>query len=158
MRIIAIDPGETVGFAILDYDQTTEPVILKLDQRRFGDNPGTITLYIYQSWLKWTEREPSVLVFENYRVFSSKALAHIGSQLYTSELMGAILGATQLFIPPVLTARIEASTKGRWPVARLERFQPKLIPATIGREHARDAAIIALCYIEKEMGWTPIQY
>ena len=158
MRIVALDPGETCGFALFDYDHKAEPVVLTLDQRKFGSDPGKITPYIYGRWLAWTERESAVLVFENYRVYKSKALIHVGSQLYTSELIGAILGAAQLYIPPVQTARIEASTKGRWPDKRVERFMPGLIHATIGREHARDAALIGLCYIEKELGWTPIQY
>ena len=152
-RILAIDPGHTIGYALLDW-VVAAPVIINADQVVLAmDKKQTTFLWADVSLeiAKFSEMEPDVIVMEDYRVYLGKADIHIGLRCLTSELIGAICQEAAISEIPVV--RLMAGVKRNWPIARLNsRYkQYKIAPAP----HSRDALLLALYYIEHDLGWTP---
>lgn len=159
MRIVAIDPGETTGCAVFGWDPADPdigPVLLSKGEIKFSPFPGAATRWLYTQWVKITERDQnSVLVVENYRVYPSAAEGHFGKTIPTAELIGALKGAAELFIPPVKIALVEPSEKHRWAPARRKAIG---LPTGWfeGGPHVEDAVMLALTWLEKEGSWTPV--
>ena len=155
MLILAIDPGETVGYAILKLTEYVggSPLLevenaeqFKLEVTKQGFSWNSVSDKV----VNLLNEEPDVIVIEDYRVYASKAAAHIGSRALTSELIGAICQEAGIAMIPVV--RISAGRKGLWPPARLKaKFKSDV---TIPQPHAGDALIIGLIYAE-DKGWTP---
>ena len=156
MLILAIDPGETLGYVLIELTEyvgrspnleVEDADQFKLELRlKQGFNWGAVSARVKD--LLGTE--PDVIVLEDYRVYASKAAVHIGSRLLTSELIGAICQEAGVAMIPVV--RIPAGRKGRWPPARLEaKFASDV---TIPQPHAGDALILGLIYAE-DKGWVP---
>jgi len=97
--------------------------------------------------------KPEVVGVEDYRIRPGMQNEHIGTRLWTSELIGCIEATCGLMIPPIRVVRIQPGKKGRWPVARLEAKLPGFKQIT--SEHARDALRIGLAYIEAQTLWSP---
>ena len=153
MLILAIDPGETLGYVLVELTEfvggspnleveDADQFQLKVDKQGF--NWGSVSVVVTDL----LSEEPDVIVIEDYRVYASKALAHIGSRALTSELIGAICQEAGIAMIPVV--RIPAGRKGLWPPARLKAKFTSDIP--IPHPHAGDALILALIYAE-DKGW-----
>lgn len=157
-KIVAIDPGETTGIAVFDWDPAfpaETPVLVSKGETRFSPFPGAATRWLFTQWVKIIERDQhSILVVENYRVYPSAAKAHIGNTIPTAELIGALKGAAELFVPPIKIALVEPIEKHRWAPARRKAHG---LPTGWfdGGPHIEDAVTLALTYIEKELQWTP---
>lgn len=159
MLILAIDPGETLGYVLVELTPQVggTPVLevgdagqVKLDT----DKQGFIWESVSAKVRDLVGREPDVIVLEDYRVYASKAAMHTGARLLTPELMGAICHEAGIAMIPVV--RIPAGRKGLWPPARLKAKKPNLAPigVKIPQPHAGDALILALIYAE-DKGWKP---
>lgn len=149
MKILAIDPGETVGLALFHTDPlqlvnwSQEPLDVS------EDSAGKMWEWsqVYPHVLVWLwGYDPDVIVLEDYRVYSSTANAHIGSRVLTSELIGAVCLESAFRKVPVV--RISASKKGRWPAARLRKKFPAY--EAVPKPHCADAVVLGLVYAEQE--------
>ena len=155
MLILAIDPGETLGYVLVELSPVVGgPPTLKVgsaDHMKLDtDKAGFVWSVASAAVSHLINYEPDVVVVEDYRVYADKALAHIGSRALTSELIGAICHEAEIAMIPVV--RIPAGRKGRWPAAR---FKAKMSHVrTIPTPHAKDAFILALIYAE-DQGWRP---
>ena len=156
MLILAIDPGETLGYVLIQLKECVggSPTleVVDADQTRLivtkqgfnWESVSDLVLHLV------TADEPDVIVLEDYRVYASKADVHIGSRVLTSELIGALCQEAGVAMTPVV--RIPAGRKGRWPPARLKaKFSSDV---EIPTPHAMDALILALIYAE-DKGWIP---
>ena len=153
-RILALDPGHTIGFALLDYEYTVAPVIINagqvklvMDDGRSSFNWRAVSLSVAQ----FSDFEPDVIVLEDYRVYLNKADIHIGLRCLTSELIGAICQEAAISEIPVI--RLMAGVKRNWPIARMNSRYPAY--KSVPKPHALDALLLALYYIEKTLGWIP---
>ena len=155
LRILVIDPGETCGYAVFQLDKNlvaeARPSDLKLLETWEGQGASIPEFVI--PFLKVLRRvKPSLVLIEDYRVYQSKAQTHIGIPLRTPELIGAIIGVCALTVPPMRTARIAASKKGKWPEARMRAKFPEAENVT---GHARDAVKLGLAFLELKGLWSP---
>jgi len=149
MKILALDPGETTGYVILEILKGDKmPAVLQLGEVDTKELiPATIRLQ--QLIIK---TNPGRIVLEDYRVYQNAAGLHIGMRLHTPELIGAIVAICALF-PDYCSssiARLPASKKGRWPNARLDARMPPNWRHRIHSAHALDALKIGLAYWEME--------
>jgi hypothetical protein len=158
MTIVALDPGETIGVAYLNADgelyraDHIEVEFLEGSQVDFSNLNAMLNLTLDLSYTFESYQEIEAIVLEDYRVYGSKADVHIGSRVITSEIIGAIeLLAAQEHHEVV---RISATTKGRWPIARLKRWYPEQYKSII-KPHGLDAWILGLCYLELWKDWNP---
>jgi len=145
MKILAIDPGETVGFVLLDDGQLIEHwkwELLHKDESCFWVD------FAYSFNFVLDIHKPDAVVIEAYRIYAGKADMHIGNRLFTAELIGAFRALCAAVSPPVLIRTLPASKKGRWPDARLDAKFPqhKVVTGT----HERDALKLALAYKEMQ--------
>ena len=145
MKILAIDPGKTIGCVLLDDNELVEHwecKLLDVDASHFWH----FFVLIFSTNLR--EHEPDVLVLEDYRIYADKANMHIGNRLFTAELIGSIRALCAVVAPPVSIRTLSASKKGRWPDARLDAKFPqhKAVTGT----HERDALKLALAYKEMQ--------
>lgn len=147
MRLLAIDPGQTTGFAVFEH-QPRFPFFkaLLLEWWESAGVPLDVFAPQFLSVLRTTQ--PTHVVIEDYRIFAGKAGMHIGQPLHTAELIGAIVALCSTVVPPISTSRVAPSKKGRWPPARLEAKFPDAVGIT--GAHASDAVKIGLVYLEAQ--------
>jgi len=150
MKILAIDPGETIGVACLASTETTPAALWSWGSVPVVDGFRNLVWSTIRETLlgSFQINLPDVVVLEDYRVYKSAAKAHIGSRVLTAELIGAI--CYQSFQLGVGVVRVAASKKGKWPEARLKSKFPSYFRAQT--EHERDAILLALIYIEEVLG------
>lgn len=150
--ILAIDPGETVGLAMLFEDW----ILAGKFSASTDERPYEGFAVFFRNFLDFqvqARRDRVRVVVENYRIFADKAALHIGQRLITAELIGAIEALCATTVPEVLVARIEPNKKGLWPDARLRAKLPSdMIPTD---QHAKDALKIGLVYLEMCYAWKP---
>jgi hypothetical protein len=87
-RILAVDPGETCGWATFDALDLT-------DAGQFPIGPLEDLDYFV------TERRPDVMVVENYRVYASRAAQHVGSEVNTAQYIGILKFIGSMYQIPV---------------------------------------------------------
>jgi len=148
MRLLSIDPGETSGLAVFEVIDGRPVLIGTWEATR---DPIDVFVRAFFGILQTVK--PTIVVLEDYRIYASKAALHIGQHLKTAELIGSIEALCAMVVPPLKTARLPASKKGRWPDARLKEKFPEILE--LRSPHIRDAAVLGLAYIEKELGWRP---
>lgn len=147
MRILAIDPGQTSGYVVLEtFDTGEAPVALLAWEGKatLRERAGLLL-----SWLK--KYHINSIVVEDYRIFATSAGHHIGRRLHEPEYIGCIEAVCQLVIPRVEVYRVQPSQKGKWPEARLDAKFPdhKNVP----RPHTHDALIVGLAWVEQAGLW-----
>jgi hypothetical protein len=143
MRILAIDPGETTGTAVLESSKDSVELIsyADLSLKEFKKELSVASLHYLE-----VER----IVIEDYRIFQSKAGQHIGARLTTPELIGWIDCIRTL--AGLVMVRVQPNKKGRWPKARLKNKFPAYFE--VDQHHSKDAVIIGLVYLEAMLGVT----
>jgi hypothetical protein len=152
-RVLALDPGETTGFAVFD----SRP-----------DGVGETAKARLVDWMEinqiktWPERDcvqnltalfdrirPTILVYESYRVYDWKSDDHKWSPVHTTQVIGSIWTlAIQRSIP-----RCEQSAqnaKGFWTDDRLKDYGIYLKAVKHGRDATRHAMHF-LCFGNKEI-------
>lgn len=151
MLVLAIDPGETIGFVSICYrDDGFRPAVLVQEEARLSFAQAVITIRDGLTRPYLTRLRHDVVVVEDYRVYASKASMHIGNCLYTAQLIGAIRALC--ILEDIRVVVLPASKKGRWPNARL---RAKFPGHGVEGVHALDALKLGLAYIEKELAWIP---
>jgi len=149
MRVLSVDPGETSGFVVFEIMEGKPILIGSWEQVR-----EPLSIFVKSFFRVLQVVKPEVVVLEDYRIYEDKASLHIGQHLKTAELIGTIEAMCVMVIPPVFTARLPASKKGRWPDARLKEKFPEILE--LESPHVRDAAALGLAYIEGgALGWKP---
>jgi len=151
MKLLVLDPGETVGYAVFitnKYGAAFKPLLLDTWEGQGSSIPEVAVQF--SDLLR--ELSPDLVLIEDYRVYQSKAKVHIGQQLKTSELIGAIIAICNLTVPKMRTVRIAAAKKGRWPEARMKVKFPQAKDVT---GHARDAVKLGLAFLELKGLWSP---
>lgn len=131
-NIIALDPGETTGFAHWDGARFE---LMQFETKDVGEAYGLlddiVTLY-----------KPDHIRAEEYRVYGWMADQHSWSVLHTPQLIGAIKAlAYQKGIP--LSFKLAQHAKALWNDDNLKRsalYSP-------GQKHARDALRHACLYM-----------
>jgi len=154
MILLAIDPGETTGYVVLEWPshKAARPYIIDAWQAKVKDLDRALWATQFHRILR--HHKPDMVVIEDYRVYAGKAGMHIGQRLFTAELIGAIEVLCAICIPPVTTDRLPAAKKGRWPDARIDNKFPQGTPY-IHSGHESDALKLGLAWLEKEELWTP---
>ena len=151
MKVLAIDPGEHVGWVELDYaPPAPEACLVDWGTEAPPDLAQTARWLFHQ--LRSTPIQ--VVVVEDYRVYGHMADQHIGVRLWTAEMLGCIEAVCALFVPQVKVVRLAANEKGKWNEARLTGLFPQ--HADVERPHAHDALQLGLTYLEKQQGWDPL--
>ena len=157
LRILVIDPGETCGYAVFQLeklpDSEASPSSALLLLNTWEAQGASIPEFVIPFLKTLRGIKPSLVLIEDYRVFLGAAMMHVGQQLKTSELIGAIIGVCALTVPPMRTARIAAAKKGKWPEARMIAKFPQAGKDVTG--HARDAVKLGLAFLEGQGLWSP---
>jgi hypothetical protein len=120
-RVLAVDPGETVGWATFE----------ELDLQNAGQFPIG-NLEDLDTFV--TDTRPDVMVIENYRVYASRAAQHVGSEVNTAQYIGILKFLGGMYQIPV-TLQMAHQAKGWVSDKRLHDlglFQT-------GKRHANDA-------------------
>lgn len=123
-RLLALDPGETVGWARFDAGRFTAS-----GQLLAKDEPARVVIELFD------QIKPTVVVCEDYRVYAAKAKSHTWQPLFTPKLIGAInMLCEQREIP--LYLQMASTAKCFCTDARLKQwgFYSR------GSRHANDAA------------------
>ena len=160
-RILALDPGWTIGVALIDYvpydNKLARPQLIQaynVELQMTEKKDAFIWEEVSASLSGLIDSfEPDVIVMEDYRIYPKMAMEHIGNRLLVSELIGAICQEAAVGLIPVV--RLMAGVKGNWPIARLKSRFPEYKQAVATPPHSRDALLLGLYYIEKRLGWLP---
>jgi hypothetical protein len=135
-RLLAVDPGETTGFAVFDSYLTADWV--EIDQIKTWPEPDAVrnlTSLIETS-------HPQLVVAEQYRIYDWKSDDHKWSPVNTTQVIGCIWTlCIQRGIPIVWQSAQNA--KGFWTDDKLKEYGV-YIP---GVRHGRDATRHALHYL-----------
>lgn len=78
-RLLAIDPGQTIGWAIFE-----EGKLVDSGQIPCKDNPALGALQLLDM------AQPTEIICEDYKIYAHKADVHIGDGLFTPQLIGMI--------------------------------------------------------------------
>lgn len=122
-RLLALDPGETMGWAVFENFQ-----VIAADQVRLKEDPFKPTIALFDQWM------PTHVVMEDYKIYAWKATKHSWSELFTPKLLGTIeLLCAQRELP--IKKQMAQLAKGFCSDEKLLRWgiDPK------GKKHARDA-------------------
>jgi len=80
IHYVSWDPGETTGAAC--WNEKAQPLLMGPQMQFKGDKER-------DAFLDSLEGEPiKKFIIEEYRVYGSKAFAHIGSKVYTAQVIG----------------------------------------------------------------------
>ena len=80
-RLIALDPGETVGLALFSFSEFISSEQIKLDFKSRGWDPLINRIY---------QLEPDMVVYEDYKIYPGLAKVHTLSGVPTLKVIGAI--------------------------------------------------------------------
>ena len=150
MNVLAIDPGKTSGYVVLDTPHPNSiPVVLRTWEGKatLRERAGLL--------LKWLQKyHITRVVVEDFTIHpTAGGTGHpvATSMTDTIEYIGCIEAVCQLVIPPVGVYRLQPNKKGRWPKARLDAKFPGHT-GVVG-VHAHDALVIGLVYLEGAKLW-----
>jgi len=93
--LLCFDPGHTTGWATFEGLELVD--CGQIDTREANDAVPNI-MELFRQYC------PSVLVYEDYRVYKWKAENHVGSELVTTRVIGTIETiAVQNFVSPIIS-------------------------------------------------------
>lgn len=131
-KLLALDPGETTGYAVFE-NQT----LLEADQAK------TKPIEDGYAWLNgiFLKHKPTQVVYETYRVYAWKAEDHANSEIFTAQFIGTVKTVCAIHKVPHHTQSASIA-KGFCTDEKLELwgFYRK------GLKHARDALRHATYY------------
>ena len=91
-RVLAIDPGETTGYALFDG----------VDLDRLGQvSTGHVDTSVIPLRKLFENVEPDIVVVEEYRVYAWRAKQHSWSSLHTPRLIGCIETLCEIHRKPI---------------------------------------------------------
>lgn len=161
MKILAFDPGETTGYAIVEFTPSERSIQVGIPQ--VGIFTGIDELYYLANSLFPTNllehdpKAPQVLtiftgieqvVIEDYVIYPNRAQSHIGSKVYTAREIGRIEYAAYPFGLTMAAGSIvlqsASMAKQRWPTGRLKSYID-----LYDNDHVNDAIRHAFTWIER---------
>lgn len=78
-RLLSLDPGETTGWAVFEHGELTA---------------AGQALTMANGWTEidrlFADIQPTMVIYENYRVYEHKLSRHANSEVYTLRLVGVI--------------------------------------------------------------------
>ena len=80
-RLVALDPGETTGLAYFDFGELIDTEQIKLSFKRHDWNPLIDRI---------CQIQPTVIAYEDYKIYPGLAKAHTLSGVPTLKIIGAI--------------------------------------------------------------------
>lgn len=86
MRIIAIDPGVTTGWAVGSVSGDPEA----LEVEAYGYDPWTEFVIRLDDAMQDHDRRFDVIVFETWRLYKAEAMTQVGSDMPSSQCVGCI--------------------------------------------------------------------
>lgn len=142
LRVLALDPGETVGVAVFDGPNCVMLAQAPVLANEAGElQAGPLINELRRIICKW---DPKVIVCEEYRVYRWKAKQHVQSDLFTPRLIGGIEYVCDELKKPLIkqTAHIAKTfvTDDKLKVWGL--YTP-----SAGKKHARDAIRHAIYFL-----------
>jgi hypothetical protein len=144
MILVAVDPGETSGYA--------RAVITFAGPHSSAPQATLECVGEWRGILGLIQAEDSVfgeathLVFESYRVYPHKAAAHTASDLYTAQEIGRLkLIAIKRNL--IIDEQTASQAKQLWPTSRLKRHFPTVL-ARLKGAHQKDALRHLFTYME----------
>lgn len=137
-RLLALDPGETTGYAVFDAHRTKGIDWFEIDQVITQDASMTVNnLSVLFELIK-----PDRVVYESYNIYSWKSEQHIWSSVFTLQVIGCIWTlCEQRRIP--YSFQSAQNAKGFWDDDRLHDFNLY----QRGLKHGRDATRHAMHYL-----------
>lgn len=86
MRLLALDPGETTGYAVLDSDGSIRKTPMPTGDMPFGLLSGLerLTKFLF----KQNPKDFDAVIIEKYTVLPTKVSSHIGSEVETVQAVG----------------------------------------------------------------------
>jgi hypothetical protein len=142
-RILALDPGETTGFAVFDADPNNIDW-LEIDQvKTWPEDQATSNI-----WELFNRFQPKKLAAESYRVYDWKSDDHKWSSVNTVQIIGCIWTLAQtapfhhLWQNGIVWQSAQ-NAKGFWTDDKLREFGVYLP----GVKHGRDATRHALHFL-----------
>lgn len=141
-RMLCIDPGNTTGTCLFVKGQLESWAQLVTIQETLGEN-GCKSQIAWEGLIDYIKQiKPTLIVCENYRVYSHKLERHTFSEVPTLRLIGGIdLLAYQLGVP--IRYQMAASAKG---FANDERLKAWGLWQE-GMRHSRDAIRHGIYYL-----------
>lgn len=151
MRVLAIDPGKTTGYVVLDI-----PELPQYDGRPLVVHSweGRATLRERVKLLSWWLKKHRIthVAVEDFKIHPRQGYSPVAvSIMEPIEYIGCIEAVCQLVVPLVPVYRVVPNKKGMWPKARLAAKFPEHI--TVEGVHAHDALVIGLVYLESTGLW-----
>lgn len=140
MRIIALDPGITTGYAIGDISEDGEMLVLT------GENRWSQL----ELWGFFEDNEPDIIICESFE-FRRKARA--GLELYSRELIGVASLYAQMHMPPPCEITMQGPLKSSDTTffndnrLKIDRIFKE------GKGHANDAARHLLTWYQFRSGF-----
>lgn len=103
-RLLALDPGETTGYAVFENGMLTT-----IGHRKLGMTDNKKTLDFEPVVELISDYFPNIVVCENYRIYAWKVNQHTWADLITPKLIGAITyRCSYMNLPLVFQAAQEA--------------------------------------------------
>ena len=83
-KIITVDPGDHIGFLVVDYDEVNN-INVSIEGCTFeGDNRNL------QLWQALNKYKPNLIVFEQFALRANVAKKLVGNKFITCEVIGVI--------------------------------------------------------------------
>lgn len=79
VRLLCLDPGETTGWAVFEHGELSAT-----------GQASTSALGWIEIDRLFADVQPTMVIFENYRVYEHKLSRHANSEVYTLRLVGVI--------------------------------------------------------------------
>jgi hypothetical protein len=136
-RLLALDPGETTGWAIFQ----THAVVPSTDCGQIKTWPESDAVKELDELIPYYR--PTLVVYESYHIYDWKSDSHKWSSVHTLQVIGAIWTICELH-NVLYTTQTAQNAKGFWTDEKLKMF-PKLYKP--GVRHGRDATRHGLHYL-----------
>jgi hypothetical protein len=145
-RILALDPGETTGFAVFDSLPKAGRRVdwVEIDQVKTGNPEEAVEALVRL----FDECRPDRVVYESYHVYDWKKEQHVWSPVFTVQVIGCIWTLCRLRKIPFSTQSAQ-NAKGFWTDDMLTKYHLY----QRGLRHGRDAtrhALHFLCFGESK--------
>lgn len=123
-RLLALDPGHTTGWAVFEGGEPTASGQVATEAE------GWECIYrLFQ------DTNPTMVVYENYRIYAHKLARHSNSEVYTLRLIGAIEFICEVLCKIPYYNRMAQEAKGFVTDEKLKKWGYY----KTGEKHARDA-------------------
>ena len=100
MKVVAIDPGETTGYAVVEWDTSSAKIPLKAPKNSFKVSTGELEGYSNIKALI-SKENPDKVIYEGFKLYPWKAKNKIWSNFPTVEVIGVIKYLMETYFPDI---------------------------------------------------------